>query len=333
MTKMLGRLIAGAAMLALTASVTASAAAAETMVIATFGDPIPVNALRATGELEKATGWTIEWRKFDSGTDVIAAMASGDVKLGELGSSPLAIAASQGVGLKMFMLDYGIGQSESLIARNGSGIAKLEDLKGKKVAVPVGSTSHFSLMGALAHAKIAEGDVTIMSMKPDQIAAAWDQGTIDAAFIWPPVQSQILKTGTRIVGADQTADWGYPTFNAWVVNTEFAASHKDQLVAFAKAVDQINMAYLNDKAGWTADNANVKAIAAATGAEAAQVPDVLTGYTFVPLKDQLSDKWLGGAAKSMKATAEFLKGAGRIDTVADDYSGFVDTSILEAAVK
>ena len=45
-----------------------------------------------------------------------------------------------------------------------------------------------------------------------------------------------------------------------------------------------------------------------------QIPEVLTGYTFIPLKDQLSEKWLGSAAAKMKATAEFLKTAGRIDT-------------------
>ena len=137
----------------------------------------------------------------------------------------------------------------------------------------------------------------------------------------------------RIVGANQTAEWGYPTFNAWVANTEFAAAHKDELVAFAKTMDAANQAYLADPAAWTADNASVKAIASLTGATAEQIPEVLTGYTFIPLKDQLSEKWLGSAAAKMKATAEFLKTAGRIDTVADDYSAFVNTSIAEAAVQ
>ncbi len=329
MTSMFRKLMMGAAVLA----VSATAMQAETMVIATFGDPTPMNAARATQAFEKATGWTIEWRTFASGTDVIAAMASGDVKVAELGSSPLAIAASQGVELQMFMLSYAIGESESLIAHNGSGIAAVEDLKGKRVAVPVGSTAHFSLMGAIAHAGLTEADVTIMSMPPDQIAAAWEQGTIDAAFIWPPVQTQLLESGTRIVGADKTAEWGYPTFNAWVANTQFAAEHQSELVAFAKAMDAANQVYLNDKAGWTADNENVKEIANLTGATVEQIPEILTGYTFIPLADQMSDTWLGNAANIMKSTAEFLKSAGRIDSVADDYSAFVNTAIATEALK
>ncbi len=329
MTNLLKTMMAGTAVLALSAS----ALAAETMVIATFSDPTPMNAVRATDAFEKATGWDIEWRVFNSGTDVIAAMASGDVKVAELGSSPLAIAASQGVELQMFMLSYAIGQSESLIAHEGSGIASVEDLAGKRIAVPVGSTAHYSLMGAIAHAGLTEGDVTIISMPPDQIAAAWDQGTIDAAFIWPPVQTQILESGTRIIGADETAEWGYPTFNAWVVNAEFAAEHKDEVVAFAKAMDAANEAYLADPAAWTAENDSVKAIADLTGAGADQIPEILTGYTFVPLADQVGDKWLGNAANVMKSTAEFLKSAGRIDVVADDYSAFVNTEIAAEATK
>ena len=36
------------------------AAQAETLTIATFSDPTPMNAARAKHEFEKATGWTID---------------------------------------------------------------------------------------------------------------------------------------------------------------------------------------------------------------------------------------------------------------------------------
>ena len=311
----------------------ASTLAAETMVMATFSDPTPMNAVRGTDAFAAATGWDIEWRVFNSGTEVIAALASGDVKVAELGSSPLAIAASQGVDLQMFMLSYAIGQAESLIAHDGSGITTLADLKGKRVAVPVGSTAHYSLMGAMAHAGLTEADVTIVSMPPDQIAASWSMGVLDAAFIWPPVQTQLLESGTRIVGADQTADWGYPTFNAWVVDTDFAAAHPAEMAAFARVMDGANQAYLADPAAWTAGSAPVTAIADLTGAPADQIPQILQGYTFVPLADQTGPAWLGNAANMMQSTAAFLKSAGRIDTVADDYAPFVNADIAAAATQ
>jgi taurine transport system substrate-binding protein len=186
-------------------------------------------------------------------------------------------------------------------------------------------------MGALTHAGIAESDVTIMNLPADQIAAAWDSGQVDAAFIWEPVQNQILQTGTFIVGADQTAAWGFPTFDGWVVNTEFAAANADAMVAFAKTMNEANMAYLADPAAWTPDSDPVKKIAEMTGADPAQVPNILKGFTFIPLADQLGPTWLGGAGANMKATADFLVKAGRIDAAVDDYSGFVNTAIAEAA--
>lgn len=304
---------------------------AETVIIGNFGSPTPMQVARAEKKFEAATGWEIEWRTFGSGTEVIAAMASGDVQVAELGSSPLAIAASQGVELELFMIAQGLGTAESLIAKADSGIAKLEDVKGKRIAVPVGSTAHYSLMGALAHSGIAESDVTIVNLPADQIAAAWDSGQVDAAFIWQPVQSQILQTGTFIVGADQTAQWGYPTFDGWVVNKDFAEANADAMVAFAKVMNEANQAYLADPAAWTADSAQVKTIAEVTGAAADQVPEILKGFTFIPLADQLGDTWLGGAAANMQATADFLVAAGRIDAAVDDYSPFVTTAIADAA--
>lgn len=327
MRNTLKTLLIGTATLALTVGM----GMAETIIIGNFGSPTPMQVARASKAFDAATGWDIEWRTFGSGTEVIAAMASGDVTIAELGSSPLAIGASQGVELQLFMIAQGLGTAESLIAKEGSGIEKLEDLAGKKVAVPVGSTAHYSLMGGLTHAGIAESDVTIVNLPADQIAAAWDSGQVDAAFIWQPVQSQILQTGKFIVGADQTAEWGYPTFDGWVVNAEFAAANADKMAAFAKVMDDANKAYLANPDAWTADSAEVKTIAEVTGADPAQVPEILKGFTFIPLADQLGDAWLGGAVTNMKTTADFLVKAGRIDAAIDDYSPYVNTGIAEAA--
>jgi taurine transport system substrate-binding protein len=260
-------------------------------------------------------------------------MASGDITVSELGSSPLAIAASQGVDLEMVMLAQVIGTAESLIVSDSSGIETIEDLKGKRIAVPVGSTAHFSLMGAIQHAGMSESDLTIMSMPPDQIAAAWEQDAIDGAFIWNPVQSQIMESGKRLVGADETAEWGFPTFDAWVVNREFAEENKEAVVAFIRTINEANESYLADPSAWTADSPQVVTIAEYTGAAASQVPGIIEGYTFLPIAEQVDPKWLGGGlAEAMKSTAEFLQSAGRIDTVADDYSSFVnETFAAEAA--
>jgi len=313
-------------------AVLAGTASAEPVVIGQFGNPTPMQLLTLADALKAETGWDVEWRKFDSGTDVVAAMASGDVELAELGSAPLAIAASRGVDLQMIAYSDVIGKAESLIARDGSGISSIADLRGKRIAVPLGSTAHYSLLAALQHEGLTGTDVTIIGMKPDQIAAGWDQGAMDAAWVWQPVQSEILKSGTLITGGDQVAAWGYPTFDAWVVNRAFAQTHKAEIVAFLKAVDQVNASYLADPAAWTADSDEVLALANASGADPEKIPAIIEGFTFLPLYEQVSDTWLGGAARTIKDTASFLKAAGAIDRVDEDYSKFVNPEFaMEAA--
>ncbi len=308
----------------------ASGAMAEdkSIIIGHFGTPLPFQA--ALEDFAKNTGWKIDWRKFGAGSEVIAAMASGDIKVSELGSSPLAIGATQGVDYQLFAISNAIGAAEALIVRNGSGIEKVEDLKGKKVGVPLGSTAHYSLMGALANAGIAEADVEVIGMKPDQISAAWEQGQIDATFIWEPAKGLAMKTGKQIMHAGEVA--GKPTFDGWVVNREFAAANPEFMTAFLKTLEAANKAYVSNAAAWTAESAEIQRIAAATGAPAAEIPAALTGYGFPTLAEMASEAWLGGGnQQNMIATAKFLAANKRIDAALDDYSKFVNADYLKAA--
>lgn len=65
-------------------------ALAEDVTIAYQTGIDPSKVPQANGEYEKATGSKINWRKFESGAEVVAAVASGDVPIGNIGSSPLA---------------------------------------------------------------------------------------------------------------------------------------------------------------------------------------------------------------------------------------------------
>jgi len=330
---MLPRFLSGIAAVAVAVGLSAGAASAQDkkIIIGTFGTPLPFQAAVANGEFEKATGWTIEWRKFGAGSEVIAAMASGDIKLSELGSSPLAIGATQGVDYELFAISNVIGEAEALIVHDGAGIEKVEDLKGKKVGVPLGSTAHYSLMGALKNAGLSGADVEVIGMKPDQISAAWEQGQIDATFVWEPAKGKAMKTGKMILAANQVA--GAPTFDGWVANREFAAANPEFMAAFLKTLAAANAAYTENPAAWTADSAMVKAVAQATGAPAEEIPAALTGYSFPTLAEMASEQWLGGGIQAnMLTTAKFLMENKRIDTVLDDYAKYVNAAYLKSAM-
>lgn len=320
-----------AATLALT--VAPHAWAQKKVIVGNFGDPAPYEAAAADGRFKQATGWDIEWRKFNSGAEVNAAMASGAIVISELGSVPLAAGASQGVDYQLFLISKAIGASESLIARNGAGIDKPADLKGKKIAVPVGSTAHFSLMGALKMWNLSDKDVQVIGMSPPEIAAAWSQNAIDAAYIWEPVQSKLRANGKLMITAAEVGKAGYPTFNGWVVNTKFAQENRAGLIGFIKVMNEIDEDYANNKSKWTADSAAVKSIATRLGTTPAEIVADLDGAKYLSGMEQVSPDWLGGgAAKSMKSTADFLKSVGRINASADNYSKYVNAEYAKAAV-
>jgi len=294
---------------------------------------VPLRSVMESGELEKATGYKINWRMFGGGGDVIKAMASGDVQLGEAGSSPIVAAASQGQDIKLFWILDDIADAEALIVRNSSGIKSVKDLKGKKVATPFVSTAHYQLMAIMKVNGVDAKDVNVMNLRPPEIAAAWERGDIDAAFIWDPVLTKIKGNGKMIESSKTIGAKGFPTFDGLVVNAKWAAENEAFMVQLVKVLAKADDNYRKNKAKWTADSAEVKAVAKWTKADAKDVPATMALYTFPTMAEQAGPKWLGGAAaKAMTSTAVFLKEQGRIQEVKPDYSAFITDAYIKKAM-
>ena len=321
------------ATLALTAS-TAAFGQAKEVTFAHQDMLVPMRTIMESGELEKATGYKINWRMFGGGGDVIRAMASGDVQIGEVGSAGVATAANQGQDVKLFWILDDIADAEALVARNGSGINSVKDLKGKKVATPFVSTAHYQLMADMKSEGVDGKAVTVMNMRPPEIAAAWERGDIDAAFVWDPVLSRIKGNGKVIATSGSIGKKGYPTFDGLVVSSEWAAKNEAFMVALVKALAKADAAYRADAAKWTVDSAQVKAVAKWTKAEAKDVPAAMKLYKFPTPQEQASATWLGGgAAKALADTSAFLKEQGRVQEVKPSYAGFVTTKYVTEAMK
>jgi taurine transport system substrate-binding protein len=294
---------------------------------------VPLRLVMESGEVEKATGYKINWRMFSGGGDVIRAMASGDVQMGETGSSPLTAAASQGQDIKLFWISADIADAEALIARNGTNINSVKDLAGKKVATPFVSTAHYQLMAAMKLAGVDTRKVTVMNMRPPEIAAAWERGDIDATFIWDPVLSRIKGTGKTIATSGSIGKQGHPTFEGIVVNTKWAAANDGFMVAFVKALNRANEEVRSKGKSWTPESPQVKAMAKWTKADPKDVPAAIALYSFPTLEEQMSPTWLGGgAAKAMANTAVFLKEQGRIQEVRPSYASFVTDEYVKKAM-
>ncbi len=281
----------------------------------------------------KEAGYTIDWRQFSSGGDISTALASGNVPIGVIGSTGTTAAATRGVDLELFWILDNIGKSEALVAREGSGIEKPEDLKGKNVGVPFVSTSHFHLLVGLEQVwKVDPREVNILNMKPPQIIAAWQRGDIDAAYVWPPALSELMKNGKVIADSETIGAASVPTFDGLVADKNWAAENPKFMTAFTKVLAQAYSDYNTNKAAWTADSAQVQGIVKLIGGDGAGAVEALNLLSFPNAAEQASDTWLGGGAtRALVESAKFLAAQKQIDKALDDYAPFVNSSYAKAA--
>jgi taurine transport system substrate-binding protein len=329
------RACAGVALFAVAAS--AAHAQSREVVIGYQDMVVPWRYAQVSGAVEKATGYKVTYRKLGSGADVIRALASGSIQLGEAGSSPIAAGLSQGVDISLFWILDNINDAEALVARDGSGVTKISDLKGKKIGLPFVSTSHFHALVALQNAGVDPSTVKILNLRPPEVAAAWERGDIDATYIWDPVLAKVKKNGKVLITSGEVAkETGKATFDGFAVSRKFAQDNESFVTGLVKVLAATDAQYRNNRSAWTAGSKEVEGVAQESGATAADVPASLALYAFPTLTEQASPAWLGGgaqsgAAKSLAATAAFLKTQGTIQNLLPDYSVGVDPRFVQQA--
>ncbi len=289
------------------------------------------------GTFEKATGYKIKWRKFDSGAKVINAMASGDVHICLAGSSPIAAGVSRGLDIELIYIYEDIASAEAMVVRNGSGIVSPQDLKGKKLGVPFVSTTHFHTLFALEQFGINPKEVKILNMQPPAIAAAWERGDIDAAFVWDPALGSIKKSGKVLITSGTLSTWGKATFDGCVANKTWAAANPEFMVKYIKTLAEVDASYRDNPSAWTPDSRMAKNIIKQVGGNAKDVPGVLALYDFPSLEEQASDRWLGGgknggAARALFYTSEFLLKEKKLEKLLPDYGAVVNAKWVNKAL-
>lgn len=257
---------------------------------------------------EKATGTKWTWQEFGSGRDMITGFAAGSLDFSfAIGSAPTAMGISSGAPVEVIAVVDDIGPAEELVVRKASGITKLSDLKGKKLATPFGSTSHFRVMGLLKELGLTTKDVQVIDMKPADQVAAWLRGDIDAAYVWYPHLGKMHEAGGEYIET-------YKDLNSkgWVISdlidvrTDFAAQYPDTVVAVLKAWDQVMSDY----------NSKLDAVAEVVAKEAGIKPEEakaeMARYKFLNLEEAAQSTWLGTPEKPgefgavLKRTADFL---------------------------
>jgi len=290
----------------------------------------PAKVAQADNSFAKESGASVDWRKFDSGAGVIRALASGDVQIGNIGSSPLAVAAAQKLPIEAFLLASQLGNSEALVVKKT--ITSPKDLIGKRIAVPFISTTHYSLLAALKHWGIKPSQVQLINLQPPAIIAAWQRGDIDGAYVWAPAVNELEKEGKVLTDSAEVGSWGSPTLDVWVVRKDFAEQHPEIVTAFARSAIDAQQAYLNSPDSWLKQPDNLSKLSRLSGVPEAQVPGLVRGNTYLTAQQQVEQ--LGKPVnKAIVDTAQFLKAQGRVPQADNDYSSYVTSRFVEPLVK
>ncbi|MBR7743584.1 ABC transporter substrate-binding protein [Phycicoccus sp. BSK3Z-2] len=275
----------------------------------------------------------VQWTSFASGADVVQAYGDPSIDIGLMGSSPATQSLSEPLQLPISVVwvhDV-IGAAESLVVRGGAA-DDLEGLEGSSIAVPFGSTAHYSLLQALQDADMSEAeDVDLINLAPENMPAAWQGGEIDAAWVWNPVLSELLADdGEIVLSSADTAEAGKPTYDLGTALDSFVEENPEFMVQWARAQDHA-VGILQDDPATAAVS-----IAAEIGVSVEEAQELFEGYEYLRAEQQAGPDALGGKmAEDLATTADFLLSQGGIEAVADPqvYAEGVDATPAEGAAQ
>ncbi|MCO4759379.1 MAG: ABC transporter substrate-binding protein [Oceanospirillaceae bacterium] len=276
---------------------------------------------------DKVMGVNMEWRAFDSGTAMSAAMASGDVDMAySQGLVPFTVAVSQGLPITMVGIAVSYAENDNCVVSEKSGItqANAKELEGKKVAVPFGTVAHYKMLKVMSHLNVDSTNIHLLDMAPADSAAAIARGDVAMACGWGGALRRMKAYGDVLMSAKDQEKIGIRVFDVISVNNKFASKHPELVTQFLKVTNDSNSSFLKNPEKYQ------PVIAKASGLNLDDSNQVLALFDF-PLKDaQLSADWMGGTVQSYtKEVADFFVLHKQIPKALPDYSASIDSSFYQ----
>ncbi|PTQ10174.1 nitrate ABC transporter substrate-binding protein [Sphingomonas oleivorans] len=154
----------------------------------------------AAGVLERVP-YRYEWANFVGAAPLFEALAAGAVDTAPAGDVPVIQAIAGKAPLKIIAATRSDADDIAILLPPGSAIRKVADLVGREVIISSarGSISHYLLLGALREAGVAPSRVRIGFMLPNDAAAAFASGRIEAWATFGIYQATAESRGARIL--------------------------------------------------------------------------------------------------------------------------------------
>jgi sulfonate transport system substrate-binding protein len=216
-----------------------------------------------------ADGIKVEWvGPFPNHAPSIQAVVGGSSDFSFGGSTTPALASIiAGSPLVFSQFSLVEPRTTAIIARDGSGIDRVQDLVGKTVAVNRSGVAEFLLVAALEKYNVDRSKVKVVYLNPPEAAPAFGSGQVDAWAMWSPAvdiaRSQFKGHDIFVEGRD--LDFQID-FGSWLITKRFSEQNPDLVRA-------VNAAFAAE-ATWTSENvAEAEAIAQKQGNYSDEIRD------------------------------------------------------------
>lgn len=147
-----------------------------------------------------------------------------------------------------------------IVARRSAGIATIADLRGKRIATSILSSSGYFLDRMLAKHGMSFADATVLDMMPYKaMVAALDRGEVDAISIWEPH----AENAVQALGADAIEFAGTGVYRE-LFNLNTTAAALDDPVRRARIVDFVR-ALIDTTGKMNRDPRRAQALVASAG--------------------------------------------------------------------
>ncbi|MDP2861835.1 MAG: ABC transporter substrate-binding protein [Desulfobacterales bacterium] len=249
--------------------------------------------------LFKKRGLGVLFQSFYASSGRMGSLVAGDLDVACTGSiSAIALMAAGNKGFMAFGTPDSYATVEGVIAREK--IKRLEDLKGKKLAVPFASSAHVLVLDLLEQIRLdPEKDLTLVNLQVNEMPAAMASGEIDACAAWTPNFNMLLKMPGNHLLADDTQFSLYKKYqlgpgpDLLVVRKEFAEKYPNTSRLFVEGYfEAVDMLINQPK----------------------ESAEVLVKLTNLSMEDQMAVqkdiKWIRGAEQKalMLQPGQFVKG-------------------------
>ncbi|MGP8298066.1 aliphatic sulfonate ABC transporter substrate-binding protein [Streptomyces inhibens] len=200
------------------------------------------------GLFQKELGGTaVKSSVFNAGPAEIEALNSGAIDIGWIGPSPSINGYAKSHGTSLKIISGSASGGVSLVV-NPKKIKSLNDLKGKTIATPqLGNTQDVALLNYLAEkgykvdATTGKGDVTVQRTDNKVTPTAFEQGSIDGAWVPEPTASKLVAQGGKAI-LDEKKLWkdGKFVITNVIVSQKFLKEHPKAVEAVLRASVKTN---------------------------------------------------------------------------------------------